>query len=137
MSALAASLLLHFLLPVHRIIFFPFNLTGLIPTVLGIYLNLSADNAFKRVNTTVKPFEESSVLIKNGVFRFTRHPMYLGMGMILLGLAMFLGTLSPYIAVLIFLLLIEKKFIKSEEQMLEMTFGREWLDYKRRVRRWI
>ena len=137
MSALVACLLLHFLLPVARIIFFPYNLIGFLPALFGSYLNLQADNAFKRVNTTVKPFEQSTVLVKDGVFRISRHPMYLGMVLILFGLAIFLGTISPYIAVIVFIFLMERNFIHIEEQMLESAFKQEWLDYKKHVRRWI
>jgi hypothetical protein len=41
-------------------------------------LNITADRQFKRRHTTVKPFQRSSCLVTNGVFRWTRNPMNLG-----------------------------------------------------------
>ena len=85
--SIAIMLLLHFLLPGMRVLPFPWNLFGVIPLVLGIAMNLVADKSFKKNETTVKPLEESTVLITDGVFRVSRHPMYLGFVFILLGIA--------------------------------------------------
>ena len=82
---------LHFLLPLHYFITFPWRLLGLVPIALSIVFNLTADQAFKKHNTTVKPFEKSNVLITDGVFNISRNPMYLGMIFIILGVAIFLG----------------------------------------------
>jgi protein-S-isoprenylcysteine O-methyltransferase Ste14 len=76
--ALLGMLVLHFTLPLAQIIPLPWDLLGLIPLVAGIALNLLANRAFHRADTTVKPFQESKVLITDGVFRISRHPMYLG-----------------------------------------------------------
>ncbi len=74
-GAIASEIALHFLLPVQQLLAFPWRLIGLIPLVIGIALNLLADKQFSRGNTTVKPFEESSVLVTTGVFRISRNPM--------------------------------------------------------------
>ena len=128
--------LLHFILPVTEVIAYPHNLAGGLPLIAGIILNLIADAAFKKHGTTVKPFEESSALITDGAFRISRHPMYLGMALILLGLAILMGSLSPMIIVIAFVILMELIFIKNEERMLELKFGKVWLEYKNQVRRW-
>jgi len=128
---------LHLLLPVARVINYPFTLIGIIPLFVGTLLNLLADKALKDYKTTVKPFMESTTLITTGVYRLCRHPMYLGMALILLGLASFLGSLSPFVAIAVFVILMEQNFLRVEEQMLEMKFGQQWLEYKQRVRRWI
>jgi protein-S-isoprenylcysteine O-methyltransferase Ste14 len=102
--------------------------------LIGVVLNLLADRAFKFNQTTVKPFEESSTLITTGIFRYSRHPMYLGMVFILAGLALIMGSLTPFILILAFLILMDRVFIKVEEQMLEKKFGESWLTYKAKVR---
>ena len=56
-GAVLLVVVLHFLLPLHQILYFPWCLLGLAPLVIGIMLNLLADQAFKKHNTTVKPFE--------------------------------------------------------------------------------
>jgi protein-S-isoprenylcysteine O-methyltransferase Ste14 len=105
--------------------------------VPGIILNLLADVSLKKQNTTVKPFEESQSLVTESVFRISRHPMYLGMIWMLIGITLLLGTLTPVIVVPVFGLLVDRVFIKAEERMLEQKFGNAWLAYKQHVRRWI
>jgi protein-S-isoprenylcysteine O-methyltransferase Ste14 len=135
--ALIVMLILHFVFPGIKLIPLPWNLLGLIPLIAGIALNLVADSAFRRAGTTVKPFQESSVLLTDGVYRYSRHPMYLGFVLILIGGAILLGSLTPWIIIPIFVVLMEVVFIQIEEQMLEEKFGPAWLDYKRKVRQWI
>ena len=120
-----------------KLIPFPWNLIGILPLGFGVLLNLIADKAFSRNNTTVKPFEESTALITDGVFRFSRHPMYLGMVLMLFGLAILLGKLSPLLVLPVYVILMESVFIRTEEKMLEEMFGDSWTNYKQKVRRWI
>ena len=135
--SIAIMLLVHFLLPGTRVLPFPWNLFGVIPLVLGIAMNLVADKSFKKNETTVKPLEESTVLITDGVFRVSRHPMYLGFVFILLGIAALMGSLTPYVIVFGFTIFMHIVFIKFEEKKLEETFGEAWLGYKKKVRQWI
>jgi protein-S-isoprenylcysteine O-methyltransferase Ste14 len=135
--SITSMVLLHFLIPVTDIASFPWSLLGLVPLLAGIVLNLLADSAFKKAQTTVKPFEKSSALIVDGVFRISRHPMYLGMGLILFGIAILMGTLTPLFVVLVFCILMEKIFIQTEETMLAEQFGEEWITYRNNVRKWI
>jgi len=85
----------------------------------------------------VKPKEMPSKLVVSGPFRISRHPMYLGMAAVLLGEAVFLGSLTTFAFPLIFMALMVVLFMSTEEDNLERTFGKEYLDYKSRVRRWI
>ena len=135
--SIAIMLLLHFLLSKTRVLPFPWNLFGIIPLVLGIVLNLVADRSFKKNKTTVKPLEESTALITDGVFHFSRHPMYLGFVLILLGIASLLGSLTSYVIVLGFAIFMHIVFINFEEKKLEETFGEAWIEYKKQVRQWI
>ena len=63
--------------------------------------------------------------------------MYLGMVAILLGVALLVGSLITFLVPLCFGVLMEVLFVPVEERNLEGVFGEEYLDYKRRVRRWI
>ena len=71
------------------------------PFTAGIVLNIVADRAFKQRKTTVKPFQESASLVTSGVYRLSRHPMYLGFVLILLSMAIFAGSLTPMLVTLI------------------------------------
>ena len=124
------------MLPGSQIIRAPWCYLGLIPFVLGNVLNALADQAFKQHETTVKPFAESTYLVTDGVFKLSRNPMYLGFVLILVGIAMLLGSLTPWIGVIVFPGLMQYRFIRIEETMLEAQFGNNWLEYKQKVRRW-
>ena len=128
---------LHFLLPLRGLIPFPWRLVGLVPLFLGIVLNVLSDRALKRHQTTVKPFELSRVLVTEGVFRVSRHPMYLGMALIIAGIAALLGSLSPWLVLPLLVLLLEVRFVRTEESMLEASFGEAYISYRKRTRRWM
>jgi len=63
--------------------------------------------------------------------------MYLGMLMILAGIAAFVGTLPFYIAVIALFTIIDRSFCPYEENELASAFGRDYKTYKSQVRRWI
>ena len=136
-TSLAGMVLLHFFLPVYQLISYPWNAAGILPLALGMTLNISADRAFKKTGTTVKPFEVSTTLVTSGLFRYSRNTMYLGMAMILTGVALLLGALSPFIIIPVFVMTMDRIFIISEENMLDQRFGSKWTRYKANVRRWI
>jgi protein-S-isoprenylcysteine O-methyltransferase Ste14 len=135
--AIILSVALHFLLPLQQVIVFPWRLVGLVSLLVGIVLNLLADQALKKHGTTVKPFEKSRALVTDGVFRISRNPMYLGMTLVLLGIALLLGSLTPLAVVILVPILFDRVFISPEEKMLEQTFGDPFREYRKRVRRWI
>ena len=135
--AILVMVALHFLFPLIRIIPTLWNLLGLIPLAVGVIINLIADQAFHKANTTVKPFDESTALIRGGVFRVSRNPMYLGFVLILIGIALLLRSLTPYVIVVAFAILMDRMYIQVEERMLAEEFGTEWGEYKRSTRRWL
>jgi len=136
-GAIVLAVVLHFLFPLAQLVSFPWRLLGLAPLALGVALNLVTDQAFKRRETTVKPFEVSNALITDGFYGVSRNPMYLGMVLILLGIALLLGTFTPFLAPCILAILFDRVFIVPEERMLEEIFGETFREYKKRVRRWI
>ena len=135
--AIAIMLAFRFLFPMAIVLKIPWTIAGVLPLAVGLGLNLVADRDFKKHQTTVKPFEESSTLITTGVYRRSRNPMYLGFVLILIGVAVFLGSLTPFAVVVIFPMLMEVVFIRPEETMLEQQFGEICVGYKKQVRRWI
>ena len=130
-------MLLHLFIPVHQLMPYPGNAAGLLPLLLGIALNHISDKTLKRHGTTVNPFEEPTTLLTTGVFSFSRNPMYLGMVLILLGVALLLGSLSPFIIVPLFAIAMDRIFVNSEETILARRFGDQWKIYQANVRRWL
>jgi protein-S-isoprenylcysteine O-methyltransferase Ste14 len=128
---------LHFLSPVAIVIPPPWILAGLLPLLAGILLNLHGAGLFQSAGTTIQPFAPSQVLVMQGAYRISRNPMYLGFALVLLGVAILLGTLAPFITIPIFILLIQQRFIRAEERMLAERFGAVYTAYRQRVRRWL
>ncbi len=128
---------LHFIFPVLHILHGPWSWTGFFPLFLGVGVNLLADQALKRAGTTVKPNEKPTTLITSGVFQITRHPMYLGFVLILLGLGVLLGSLAPLIVVPLFMVFLDLTFVRVEENNLSTIFGEKWDLYRSSVRRWL
>jgi protein-S-isoprenylcysteine O-methyltransferase Ste14 len=135
--AIVTMAVLNVIAPWRHLLVFPWTLVGVVPLVLGIALNLVADSQLKKHATTVKPFEKSSSLVTTGAYRICRHPMYLGFALILVGLAMLMGTATPFVVIPAFVALIETTFVRVEERMMAATFGESWRSYAGRVGRWI
>jgi len=127
----------HLLFPGVTFKLIPWGILGLVPLGLGIILNLVADSVFKDKSTTVKPFQESKVLITTGVFSISRNPMYLGFILILTGIGLLLGSVTPFFIVLFFWFFLKQYYIVAEERMLEKQFQADWHIYRKKVRRWI
>ena len=130
-------IIFHFIFPLIYFIKPPLSYLGVIPIILGILINILTDNLFKKKETTVKPYEKPSKLIVEGPFRFSRHPMYLGMILILVGIAIFLGSIITVIFPITFFLLMEIIFIPHEEKQMQKQFKNEYNSYKKKVRKWI
>ncbi len=93
---------------------------------------------FRRAHTTVNPHrpEKAAALVTDGVYAWTRNPMYLSLALLLIGWAIRLGALSALIVALLFMPLIARVQIRAEEQALRGRFGDEYERYCRRVHRW-
>lgn len=137
LAALVLMVALHFLLPLAQIVPAPYRYLGAAPIVAGLLVNLWADGCFKRFQTTIKPFQESSHLVETGPYRYSRNPMYVGLVLMLLGAFLLLGSLGPIVILPAFVWLITTRFIAVEEQMLATRFGDAYRQYQARVRRWL
>ena len=135
--ALILMVLLHVAIPVYRFWAVPLSLSGIVPLAIGVVLNLVADRRFQQHGTTVKPFEQSAALVTEFPFSISRNPMYVGLTLMLLGLALLLGSVSSLIPVSLFPPVMNRVFIRPEERQLAATFGADWERYSGTVRRWI
>jgi protein-S-isoprenylcysteine O-methyltransferase Ste14 len=123
--------------PGAQVIEAPYRYAGLVLGALALALILWAALLFRRAGTNIRPYLPSTRLVLGGPYRFTRNPMYLGMAGMLLGAALYAGSLTPFIVIPAFMGLIQERFILAEEAKLEAAFGAEYLAYKARVRRWL
>lgn len=100
---------------------------------------LSGVMAFRRARTTVNPLnpEAATALVIVGVYRYTRNPMYVGLATMLVGWAVYLAAPLALLGPPIFVLFIARFQIVPEERALAEKFGREFADYRKKVRRWL
>lgn len=103
----------------------------------GAALLLAASDVFRRYGTEVRPWLPSAALVDGGPYALTRNPMYLGMALVYLGIA--IGTASVGILILLLPLvaLIQTQVIAREERYLAAKFGQPYRAYRKRVRRWL
>ncbi|MEJ2405556.1 MAG: isoprenylcysteine carboxylmethyltransferase family protein [Candidatus Thiodiazotropha sp.] len=117
----------------------PWNQSGWIIIALSVIPAVGAFYLFGRKQTTANPFQpqKATTLVTNGVYRYSRNPMYLALLMLLTGWALYLGSLVAALFLPLFVLIINHQQIQWEELALEQRFEQEYLDYKTRVRRWL
>ena len=137
LATIALMIVLHFLVPLAVPVPFAWRFVGLFPIAAGVAVNIAADRQFKRHGTTVKPLQKSSALITDGVFKWSRNPMYLGMVLIVAGIALLEGSISPWFVVAALAIVLDRVFIAREEALLKETFGDAFEHYCRRMRRWV
>ena len=113
------------------------QLAGGVLIVIGLFLLVSANGLFTRAGTDVIPFRNVTTLVTNGVYRYSRNPMYLGMAAVLLGCAITVGAVTALAVTPVFMAVIELRFIRPEEDMLREQFPEEFPAYCSRVRRWV
>jgi protein-S-isoprenylcysteine O-methyltransferase Ste14 len=113
------------------------HLVGIAPIVLGVVFAVVAARQFTKAKTNIVPLTISTTLVTNGIFTVTRNPMYVGMVAILIGTALLLNDLWPWFVIALFWLVIKIGFVRHEETLMEQTFGKQYVEYKARVRRWL
>jgi protein-S-isoprenylcysteine O-methyltransferase Ste14 len=85
---------------------------------------------------TPAPVDPPRRLVMRGPYRFVRNPMYIGAGLVLVGLAIFYESISVAMYAGLFLLAAHIFVVVYEEPTLRRTFGQEYDVYRARVRRW-
>ncbi|MGD9738500.1 MAG: isoprenylcysteine carboxylmethyltransferase family protein [Bauldia sp.] len=93
--------------------------------------------SFKRIRSDYDVQKMPLSLATDGPFRFSRNPGYVAFFLFFLGIAFFLDNVYALILVLVGVVFVHFKVVLKEEALLENRFGRDYLDYKSRVRRWI
>lgn len=137
LMVLALMATLHVLTPMAVWITWPWTLVGTAPVTTGLILALLGSQRFRRVDTTLYPFETSSRLVTDGVFRYSRNPMYLGMLLVLFGMVILLGSVTSALVLPLFYTVIRWRFVRFEEHSLKQQFGPAYHEYALKVRRWI
>lgn len=110
---------------------------GLLVALLGVPLVVGALRLFRETGQDPKPWLATPEIIKSGVYRFTRNPMYVSLALLQSAIGIGLGNLWILLLVPLACAVVYVTAIRHEEAYLERKFGESYLDYKRSVRRWL
>lgn len=135
--AMIAMFLLDKMAPVSLVVPPPFSYIGVLFMAAGVAIIAWSRRAFQAASTPIKPFTESRALIRHGLYRWTRRPMYLGAVLLVSGVAVLLGSVTPLIVAAAYFVVLQEGFIRHEERLLDQRFGEEYRAYRRSVRRWL
>ncbi len=135
--AIALGLALRFAWPIE---FLPADAAGwfgwpLLATAFG--LAGAAAWEMKSAKTNVHAHKPAIRIVTGGPFAFSRNPIYLGMTVTVVAVACISNSLWVLLLAAPTALALQKLAIEPEERYLEGKFGRDYLDYKARVRRWL
>lgn len=128
-------ILFYLFLKQFNIIPFPYNLGGIIITFVGFTIMGKSRDLFNKYKTTLG-FDKSSYLIDEGIFSKTRNPMYIGMFLLLLGIALCFRNLFSVLIPFLFIFITMIAYIPKEEKLMQESFGQKYIEYKERVKRW-
>ncbi|HZI82806.1 MAG TPA: methyltransferase [Casimicrobiaceae bacterium] len=125
--------------PLAHLIDPPWNRVGVLVAAAGAAIAAAALVRFRQAGTTVDPMDpgKASHLVTDGVFRISRNPMYLGLLLLLVGWALWLGSATPWLGPPLFAILLTWMQIVPEEAALRRLFGEQYVSYEERVARWI
>jgi protein-S-isoprenylcysteine O-methyltransferase Ste14 len=129
-------IILYFLLPEYNMNIFPVNLTGLPPIAAGLFFVIKYNLIFIKEKTTLQNTRPSRFL-KQGFYKYSRNPMYLGSLLFITGLSVTVCNLIAFTIPPFFFLVMNFLCIPVEENIMSETFKTHYEEYKKKVRRWL
>lgn len=136
-AVLSGAMVEQFLLPLSFGLGWVGGIIGLVVGCCGVWLSMWSMQAFRRAASSPDPNHMPSALVVDGPFARTRNPLYLGTGLMAVGLG--IGANMPWIVIALLpaMALIHFGVVLREEAYLDQIFGQSYRDYRARVRRWI
>ena len=135
-ALLIMSWVLDYFFPKFRFLDKPYNYIGLIIFFAGLSITFYCFCLFKKNKTPIIPGQKPKFMVAEGPYKLTRNPMYLGVTLALLGISIYIGNLLSLISPVFFFLIMNYVYIPFEEKLMENIFGKPYLGYKKKVRRW-
>lgn len=136
--AFAAGLALDWLYPLPFVPdFVPRVWVGVLVFAAGFGLAIWAIVTMVKAGTHVPTNQPTTAIVVQGPYRFTRNPIYIGMFLGQIGLAIGFDSLWVLAMLVPFYIVIRYGVVGREEAYLERKFGDAYVGYKSRVRRWL
>lgn len=105
--------------------------------IFGLLIEMAALTRFRRLGTPPEPWKATTALATDGLYAFSRNPIYLGFALIYLGFATAMNSWAALAMVLPCMVVVDRFVVLSEERYLAGKFGAEWDAYRSKVRRWL
>lgn len=112
-------------------------LSGWLLIGLALLMLTVALITFLRHRTGIYPNKPATAIVRSGLYRFSRNPMYVALAILYAGIVLLTNLLWPLLLLPLVLLVLQKAVIAREERYLKETFGESYEEYCRQVRRWI
>jgi protein-S-isoprenylcysteine O-methyltransferase Ste14 len=138
-AALAAGLALDFLvlrMPTGQPAAVRFSLAT-VCVLAALVLIGGALTGFRRAGTPAEPWQASTAIVTDGVYGYTRNPMYVAMTLFYVAIALAADSLITLLLLLPLLIVVHYGVVLREERYLERKFGDAYRRYKSAVRRWV
>ena len=118
---------------------FPFLIkqSGYIWITVGFLVLLAAVRQLNKHKTTVHPDGVTTTIVSNGIFKYSRNPIYLSFTLLYLGVVLLSNSIVGLVLLVPLIIITQKGIIEREEKYLSQKFGEEYNQYKSTVRRWI
>ena len=115
------------------------TLVSILILLIGILILIIPVTKFIKYKTTIDPIEFKKVnkLVTSGIYKYSRNPMYLGLLLIVISSSVLYLNIYSVSTPIFFYYLINRFQIQREEIFLTEKFGKEYLSYKTKTRRWI
>jgi len=137
LSAMIAGLILNYFFPTAFLPVSVSRIVGISSVALAVFILVSAFQKFRQAETNLEPWKPTTTIVSDGVFGFSRNPIYLAFTLFYLGITFLFNSLWLFALLVPVLLVMRYGVIAREERYLKNKFGAEYDDYKKRVRRWI
>ena len=137
MLLLLAAAVINWITPLHERHLITSAGTAVVLGFTGFAVMIRAWWQFRQHAVAICPTEKTSALITDGIYRYTRNPMYLGMLMMLVAVALWIGTPPFMLAAVTFFLIMDRLFCPYEEDKLQAAFSDAYRAYASRIRRWL
>ncbi len=110
---------------------------GLAFTFIGFLFGVGAFIEFRKARTTLNPHGSVKTLVMNGIYRFTRNPIYFGFLLMVIGFPLNYGHFWGILTAPFYITTMNRLVIEKEEAYLEKKFKEQYTGYRSRVRRWL
>jgi len=137
LGTLLVMWLWHSMLPIVKFGTMASKTVGALMIVGAMALAIFSIVQFQQAETPVHPRRKPTKLLTDGLYQYSRNPIYLAMVVLAFGAALCFGSLGALIPVAALFWILQDLFIAGEEHHIEKNFGDEWREYAAKTRRWI